>query len=189
MHGIVRRGRAENESGLTLIELMIVVVILALTAMIAVPSFTRDRVESRFRGFVKILAHDLRRSHSAALGSKDSYQLVIDNNKYRIDSVTIASGSTTATMVSERQAPNGVVMTGVLATTAIPGVPYSAPSGPIGSPVALRLESTGGLAMETTPYTFTPTSATVFLKTTTGSVKARVVIYQATCQTQVYEGW
>jgi len=168
---------------------MVVVAILAVTAMIAVPALTRDRVDARFDSFVKKLGHDIRRAHTEAMRSKDSYQIVVDNDRYRIDSVTVAAGSTTASKVADRIAPSGVRITGVLNTTAIPGISYTAPTGPMGSPVALRLESTGGLNVETSPYTFTPSSATVFLKTITGGYKARVVIYQATTQTQVYQGW
>ena len=181
--------RRRRESGLTLVELMVAIAILAITAMIAVPALVRDRVDARFKSFVRTMAHDLRRAHSAALSSKDSYQLVFTSGRYRIDSVATGSSGSVATKVSERQNPSGVVTADVLFITAMPGSSYAVPSGTMSNEKVLRLESTGSVTTETAPNTYTPTSATIFLKTTTGGYKSRVVIFSATCQTQVYEGW
>lgn len=178
-----------RESGLTLVELMVAIAVLAITAMIAVPALNRDRIDARFRSFVKTMSHDLRRAHSAALSSRDSYQLVFSKDRYRIDSVTTSSSGTVATKVSERINPDGVITADVLLVSAMPGNSYSPPSGIMSGSKVLRLEATGGMTSETAPSTFTPTSASIFIKTATGGYKSRVVIFQATCQTQIYEGW
>lgn len=183
-----RKGKY-RESGLTLVELMIVVAILAITATIAVPALTRDRISSRFNNFVHKLASDLNVAKTSALGSKDSYQLIMESDGYTIFTVTIAAGSETTSRASDKRQAAGVEISGILANTAVPGVSYSPPSGPLGSPVALRLQSTGGLMLETAPKTFTPSSASIFLKSATGGYKARVVIYQATSHVKVYKGW
>ena len=168
---------------------MVAIAILAVTAMIAVPALNRDNIEARFNSFVRTLSHDLRRAHTAALSSKDSYQLVFSKDRYRIESVTTSSSGTTASLVSLRENPSGVVTNDVLFLTAVPGGSYSAPGSIMGGTKVIRLESTGGVTAETAPNTFTATGASIFLSTTHGGYQSRVVIYQATCQTQIHEGW
>ncbi len=184
-----RSTRPASESGLTLVELMVAIAILAITAMIAVPALNRDNIDARFKAFVRTLAHDIRRAHTAALSSKDSYQLVFSKNRYRIESVTTSSSGTTATLVSLRENPSGVTTNDVLLITAVPGSSYSPPSGIMSGTKVIRLEATGGVTSETAPNTFTATSASIFLSTTHGGYQKRIVLYQATCQTQIHEGW
>ena len=76
-----------------------------------------------------------------------------------------------------------------LGTAGRPGGPSYTPPSSMGTSVTLRMEATGGLAVETAPSSYAASSATIFFKTTHGGYKGRVVIFQATCQTQIYDGW
>lgn len=179
-------GRAS--AGFTLTELMVVVTILALTAMIAVPALTRDRIEARFNGYLRTFAHDVRRAHMEAISTKDHYQFTVSSGGYSVSSVVVSSGSVTPSLLLTRAVPEGVTITGVLQTTALPGGSYSPPSSMSGQ-VTFRLEATGGLSVEKSSTSFVPSSISVFFKSTQGGYKGRVVIYQTTCQTQVYDRW
>lgn len=180
-----------NDRGITLIELMVVVTILAIVLILAVPAFTRDRLDAEFAKFVRTFAHDVRRAHQAALSSRDHRQILMSRDRYQIRSVTAATGGGIPTLELTRTAPPDVVISGVTAQTAEPGMSYTTPSGAMSGQRELRLEATGGLSVETSAGSgsFASSSATIFFQTLRGGYRARIVIYQATCHAKLYDQW
>lgn len=187
------RCRLAREGGLTLIELMVVVAIVAVMMMLAVPVFTKDRIESDFNAFVRTFAHDIRRSHAAAIGSRDDRQFLLFSDRYQINTLTrIAGASPVPNLLVNRQAPEGVVIAGVLATDSEPGTSYPRPSGStFAGNYELRLEATGGFSHLASAGSGNPVSstATVFFRTLRGNHQARLVIYPATCHAKLYDQW
>jgi prepilin-type N-terminal cleavage/methylation domain-containing protein len=177
-----RRG---GDAGLTLVELMVAVAVLAVLAAVAIPAFTRDNEEPRFRSYVRRLGADIKRSHMEAISTRDDRRITFGSDRYQVDAVVESGGSQTISFVVRRMAPPDVVVAGVKGVTALKS---GAASGLSTDPM-LRLRATGGLALEGSSGGLTESSATVFLKTKDGRYKARVIVYQATCQVRTLEGW
>jgi prepilin-type N-terminal cleavage/methylation domain-containing protein len=184
-----REGGRRREAGVTLIELMVGVIILSVLAAIALPAFTRDSLESRFWGYVNRFARDVQRCHTEAISSKEDRSLVLTAaDRYTINSIVVTSSGSTAALLNQRQAPGDVVSTGFLALAAVPwNTSYSSQPSFVASK-ELRFKATGSVATDASG-TLTDSAATVFFKTTNDRIKARVVIFQATSLTKIYEGW
>jgi type IV fimbrial biogenesis protein FimT len=77
-----------NESGFSLIELMIVVALIAITAALALPNLIGQRADAKLRGAVNNLKGDLNKARSLAIRDNanvvilfeaDQYQVFVDN--------------------------------------------------------------------------------------------------------------
>lgn len=183
--------KSAYEAGITLVELMVVVTILAVSLMLAVPLFTKDRIESEFNKFVRTFAHDLRRSHAEAIGSRDDRQFIISGDRYQIRALTHTTAGAVPNLLVTRTAPEGVAITGVINQAVEPGMTYTPPTGGMSGSFEIRLAATGGLEVETSAGSgnVAPNSATVYFRTLRGNHYARIVIYQATCHAKLYQQW
>jgi prepilin-type N-terminal cleavage/methylation domain-containing protein len=178
--------RRARQQGLTLIEVMVVVLILGLVAAIAVPALTKDRLDDALYSFTMKFAHDIRRAHMEAISSKDDLQIYLGRDNYRMFVLDVSTG--TPTEVSRRQAPNDVIIAGVLGTTAVPGTSYT-PPGVDPATRIIKMLATGGMQLGDTSNNFNTSAVTVFLKTLRSNYKSRVVVYPATTQARMYKGW
>lgn len=181
--------RRRQQSGFSLIELMVVVAIIALMAMLAVPALTKDRQDARFYKFVSTFAFDVRRAHMEAISTKDHRQFTVSKDRYSISAATKVPKTSkyTLTLLANRLAPSDVVIAGIMPISTMPGTSYPTPSG-LGFAQNFRLQSTGGVQMEVASN-YEDKSVTVFFKTTDNAWKARVVIFQATTHTKMYKSW
>ncbi len=182
------RDRFARDQGITLVELIAVVAILALLALIAIPAFTKDRLDSDLKGYVRKFSVDVRKAHSQALSNKEDMALVLKREGYSIQS--IVNSTNTAAVVADRPAPPEVIIAGLITTTAEPEDTYTAP-GTLDDASIIRLGTTGGLELCKVGEldACTSSSVTVFFKTLVGDHKSRVVIYQATSQARMVDGW
>jgi len=184
----MKRQAKKHELGLTLVELMATVAILALLAVVSIPALTRDTLESDFKSFTRKFTHDIRKAHAQAISTRDDITLVLQPEEYNIEAVEPATQ--TPAGLARRQVPHDVRIVGIVRNTILPG--YSPGSPDLTSyGDTLRLSSSGGLQVGsgTGQSNFSPSSVTVFFQTLTGGYRARVVIYQATCQARLYDGW
>lgn len=175
-----------RQQGLTLIEVMVVVLILGLVAVIAVPAFTKDRLDDALYGYTVKFAHDIRRAHMEAISSKDDIQIYLGRDNYRM--YVLDAATSTPTEVSRRQAPTDIIIAGVLGTTAVPGTSYT-PPGEDPTTRVIKMLATGGIELGDTSNNFNTSAVTVFLKSLRGDFKSRVVVYPATTHARMYKGW
>lgn len=99
-HGTPMRSPRRKQSGYTLVEVMVVVVIIAIVSMIAAPRFTRDRFAADGREFANELTRELQRSRIEAISSRmPMYAFVYS------DRVEIRSAKAGATLVAPVVAP------------------------------------------------------------------------------------
>lgn len=183
----MKRRELKQELGLTLVELMATVAILALLAVVSIPALTRDTLESDFKSFTRKFTHDIRKAHAQAISTRDDITLVLRPEEYNIEAVEPATQ--TPAGLARRQVPHDVRIVGIVRNTILPGDSPGSPDFTTGD--TLRLSSSGGLQVGsgTGQSNFSPSSVTVFFQTLTGGYRARVVIYQATCQARLYDGW
>lgn len=69
-----------RQKGFTLIELMIVIVVMAILAAIAVPSYREYQAQSRHKGAVRQIASDLMAARMQAISENNWIALNIDNS-------------------------------------------------------------------------------------------------------------
>jgi len=91
---------SRGQSGYTLVEVMVVVVIIAILSMIAAPRFTRDRVAADGREFANELTRELQRSRIEAISSRFPLYVFIYS-----DRVEVRSAKAGATLVAPVVAP------------------------------------------------------------------------------------
>ena len=80
MFEAVRKARAGNEKGFTLIELMIVVAIIGILAAIAIPQFSAYR-ERAYIASMKADCHSIKIAEEAYFVDNDTYTTIFDNLK------------------------------------------------------------------------------------------------------------
>jgi prepilin-type N-terminal cleavage/methylation domain-containing protein len=89
-----------NETGYTLVEVMVVVVIIAILSVIAAPRFTRDRVAADGREFANELTRELQRSRIEAISSRMPMYVFVYSNR-----VEVRAAKPGATLVAPVVAP------------------------------------------------------------------------------------
>lgn len=179
-----------NERGLTLVEIMLVLAIVAVLAAVAVPVLSRDSAEDELRRYVRVLVGDLRRARYEALSSREDRVIMIsDATHFRLEAV-VPGGTAPVAIKRAEQAPNRVEISGVLKTAAEPGSSYTAPGT---TPAQIRFNALNEVQVETGASAATalplPGSATIFLQTTDGQHQARIVVFGTTAYARVYQGW
>lgn len=102
MHGF-----RNNQDGFTLIELMIVVVILTVSAALAVPDFMRWLVQSQLRQATSQIATQLTMARMAAMNRNRSVDVTVQTTggAVHISAVSAASG---AVVINDQTFPAGV---------------------------------------------------------------------------------
>lgn len=185
----IGRSAMDNEQGLTLVELMVVLAILAVVAGLAAPSFTRDDNESKFRHYVIRMARDMRRARIEALSSREDRSVFIHTGppmSYTLEAA-VPNQPTTSLIIKPQVAPNGVQVVGVLPMAAEPG---SGVTGTAVLPAEVRFTGINqvmrltGAQVGTLPPV--PGSATVLFQTTDGRHRARIVVFGATGHANVH---
>jgi prepilin-type N-terminal cleavage/methylation domain-containing protein len=121
--------RRRFDAGMTLTELMVVVVIIGLLAAASRPLFTRDRMKRQAREFASQLARDLQRVRFTAIAERLPQRVFIFSDRAEFRSAVPAADVNdppTAALVSHPtqrvlNAPAAVTVWDVLTTTALPG--------------------------------------------------------------------
>lgn len=185
-----------NAAGITLVELLVAIAILALLAAVATPTLTRDSTQSDFRGYVRRVAEDLRRARYEALSSREDRLVFVPDpvgarTTYELQAVIPGQPAASPVLIKRpEQAPERVEIAGVLSQAAEPGKTYT-PPGVL--PAEIRFTGLNtvevGLGASAASAPPVPSSATLFVQTSDGHHRARVVVFGTTAHVRVYDGW
>jgi prepilin-type N-terminal cleavage/methylation domain-containing protein len=117
MFEAVRKARAGNEKGFTLIELMIVVAIIGILAAIAIPQFSAYR-ERAYIASMKADCHSIKIAEEAYFVDNDSYTTTYDNLK-TYGCANLSTGNTAAITTTDIEKNFAVQMTSSKTTAKI----------------------------------------------------------------------
>jgi type II secretory pathway pseudopilin PulG len=186
----------DNDLGITLVELMVVVAIVALIAAVVTPALTRDTAEADFRSYVRRVATDMRRARYEALSSREDRLVFFPapaggRTTHELQAVIPGQPAASPVLIQKpQQAPERIRVAGVISQSAEPGKTYT-PPGVL--PAEIRFTGLNtvevGLGASATSAPPVPSSATVFVQTSDGRHRARVVVFGTTAHVRVYDGW
>lgn len=92
--------RAARTHGLTLVELVIVLALLAVVATLAAPSFSAFLAKRRVEGIFAELITDLQYARSEAVQRNEDVHVIIGPSCYFIHTATASGGACTATTIT-----------------------------------------------------------------------------------------
>jgi Tfp pilus assembly protein FimT len=201
MSRMPRCRRWSGQAGLTLVELLTVVVIVMVLAAVALPRLTRDQNKADFEKMVNQLAGDLQEARFQAVANKDwrEVQIVVSPGtpRYMVNSVDPNPPNTTA-LLRTRTLPSNAQITGFLSGAKDTGVSVPTPS----NSAQIRFSMTSavsitGDAMVACPGsgaacgggTFCDCSITIFMQSNDTKYRAKLVVYVSTGYTRRVEGW
>jgi prepilin-type N-terminal cleavage/methylation domain-containing protein len=177
-----------DEHGVTLTELMVVLLIVAVLAAVAIPSFSRDSEEHDFERYVHTIAQDIRLAHHQAMSSREDYRLMINGSGYEVHALV----NNVPSLVARRPAPNRVVVADVRNYSTMSwntgyGVPAAATT--LASNKELRFFGLGNMQVDVGGG-LTDDSATIFLRSTGAKqLQARIVVFPATSKPTLLQKW
>lgn len=190
--------RQEGEAGLTLTELLIVVVIIAILAAVAIPAFTRDTAEADYNRLVNTFAQDQQRAKFEAISSKEDRALLLNaTTVYQLVAMTAGETTTTnyALLRTTATPPNTEIVGFKLGAQIAPGstpaaiFPTEIRFSPV-SDVDVRGSGLGSCPGGSSCNTnFCACSITIYFHTTDDRFRSRVVIHRSTGFAERFEGW
>jgi prepilin-type N-terminal cleavage/methylation domain-containing protein len=200
MSRMPRSRRWSGEAGLTLVELLTVVVIVTVLAAIAIPRLSRDQNKADFEKLVNQLVGDLQEARFQAVANKDWREIQIVTNpgtpRYMVNSVD-PNTAVTATLRTQFLPANGQVA-GYLSGAKDNGI--NVPMASVNTQIRFSMTnavSMSGATMAGCPGsgavcaapTFCDCSVTIFLQSNDTKHRARLVVYLSTGYTRRVEGW
>jgi prepilin-type N-terminal cleavage/methylation domain-containing protein len=181
-----------RDAGVTLIEVMVVVAIVALLAAVAVPALSRDDSAQQIARYSSQFARDVQRARAEAISSREDRALLIEGTNYRYG-IPIPPAGTSISELARRQAPVKVVVTDV---QAIESTPWNTGYNPGGVATAtlsttrrIRFLATGGIQIDVPGPGYVESPASVFFRSTNGEYTARVTIFRTTGFFKLYDKW
>ena len=186
----------KNAAGITLVELLVVLAIVALLAAVTTPTLTRDATRSDFRSYVRRVAEDLRRARYEALSSREDRLVYVPDplggrTTHELQAVIPGQPAASPVLIKRpEEAPERIQIAGVISLAAEPGKTYT-PPGVL--PAEIRFTGLNtveiGLGASAASAPPVPSSATLFVQTNDGQHRARVVVFGTTAHVRVYDGW
>ena len=188
-----------DEAGLTLMELMVVLVMAGILIAVAIPTLSRDQAKSDFEKLVGQLSADLQAARFQAISAKDWREINIQKPlaSYYLNSV---DPTTLVTALLRTQPfPANVEVAGFMS-----GAKDGAGVVTLctGSPTVVRFSMTGALQINGPDLGNCPgvgsscsgvnvctCSFTIFLHTLDDRYRSRLVIYQSTGYSRRVENW
>jgi prepilin-type N-terminal cleavage/methylation domain-containing protein len=183
------RPHPDKQAGLTLVEMMVVLIIIAILAAVAVPSFSRDSVQADHERLARQLLQDIQMARHEAIAARDNRALLFSGKRYW-QLVAVAPGSTVFARLREQTVAGEVEIAGFLlgAHTGSPNIPVECSS------VELRFSALGDVAAcgDALPCSTSPpepNALTIFLQSTDGRHRSRIAVYQSTGHPRLLQGW
>jgi prepilin-type N-terminal cleavage/methylation domain-containing protein len=183
----LEEGKAQ--AGVTLVEIMVVVAMIAILIAVALPALTRDDSGMQITKYSNEFARDVQRARMEAISSRQDRAIWMTASSYQLGSLM----GSTFSVIYQRRAPVKVQITDVKKIQAVAWAGYTpgtVATAPISGTMKIRFLATGGIMVDTSGTgTETSDPVSVFFRTVNGERKARLVIYRTTSNSKLYEDW